>query len=338
MRRKLSVLLIASFTLGLGVLRAQQAVPRNMQLQAGRGLTSDGSTMAVDPASSFWNTIGGGVKTNADNIWSSNQTFQVLTLSGSANAGGFSITNAANGSNSTDLVTIQQLEGSTNGFGLNSGGLGFQAAQGISTYSGAAIGPYCTVNIGAAIGYGNLADKGASLGDGNGTVHGAAIGWGCNSSNGVAIGVNCYTQHGVSLGTNAWSTGDGIQLGTGSNGVASTMQAYSFPLLDVSGNIPVERLQVAGDARYLGTNVTHSVTSNIVWSAISLIGQYDTNVVLLSGANSSSYIPPPYISPADSGAIYSVECISNGFVSVYRMAVVAVGVVTNTVHVVKVGY
>ncbi len=87
------------------------------------------------------------------------------------------------------------------------------------------------------------------------------------------------------------------------------------------------------------SNINTAVGVAVAWPALTLIGQTDTNTLALTGASpTASAIPPPTISPADLGAKYDTECISNNVVSVYRTALIAVGVVTNRVRVTTTGF
>lgn len=87
------------------------------------------------------------------------------------------------------------------------------------------------------------------------------------------------------------------------------------------------------------SNINTAVGTAVAWPALTNIGQTDTNTLALTGASpTASHIPPPTISPADLGATYAVECVSNNVVSVYRTALISVGAVTNRVRVITTGF
>ena len=91
----------------------------------------------------------------------------------------------------------------------------------------------------------------------SGSGGGAAIGMGATSTNGGgacgnnttasagggAIGDGAKTNGGFAGGKQAISSGSGsVQLGTGMNNTANTLQFRSYPLVDVNGHIPTDRL------------------------------------------------------------------------------------------------
>ena len=76
------------------------------------------------------------------------------------------------------------------------------------------------------------------------TTNGGAVGNGTSSTTGFAGGQNSNTTTGAAIGTSAVASGAGaVQLGTGNNTAANTLQFRSFLLADSGGNIPYDRLK-----------------------------------------------------------------------------------------------
>lgn len=123
---------------------------------------------------------------------------------------------------------------------------GFQAGDGAYATSGVAIG----INA-------NATDGGAAIGaNAKSTLGGGAIGVDAKTEIGGAVGHNAYSKKGCAVGYGA-RAGDGaaigyhaitetnidaVQLGTGTNTTAQTLQVYDYQLMDASGKIPVDRL------------------------------------------------------------------------------------------------
>lgn len=100
------------------------------------------------------------------------------------------------------------------------------------------------------------ANSGIAIGDRTYTYNGP----------GVSIGSSSETNgSGVAIGLNAKSTGSSsIQLGTGTNANAKTLQVYSYQLLDGNtGLIPPERLGTGYDATK--TQVLKHVNGVLTW-------------------------------------------------------------------------
>ena len=76
------------------------------------------------------------------------------------------------------------------------------------------------------------------------TTNGGAVGNGTSSTTGFAGGQASTTTTGAAIGTSAVASGAGaVQLGTGNNTAANTLQFRSFLLADSGGNIPYDRLK-----------------------------------------------------------------------------------------------
>ena len=140
---------------------------------------------------------------------------------------------------------------------------GFEVGDNASATGGTAIGKGATSNAGGcAVGENAWADTGAAIGKnafcaGNGgavgvgtsAVHGFAGGGNAKVVwSGGAVGSGAYAGNGFSGGLNAKveDTEDGpvdaIQLGTGTNNHAKTLQVYNYQLMDAEGHVPIDRL------------------------------------------------------------------------------------------------
>lgn len=106
------------------------------------------------------------------------------------------------------------------------------------------------INGGFAAGDNAWTAYGGAIGRGTHTSHGGAIGDTAYSALGGAIGESSKAGNGFSGGKEAIVAGDSesgyidaIQLGTGTNNNANTLQVYSYQLMDANGQIPTERMQ-----------------------------------------------------------------------------------------------
>lgn len=121
----------------------------------------------------------------------------------------------------------------------NSGG-GFAAGTDAEADTGAALGRKAWTGDGGAVGYLAYAANG-----------GGSAGKNANSDAGGAVGANAKAGAGFAGGKSAKavdSSGggiDAIQLGTGTNSVPKTLQAYGYRLMDADGKIPDARLNDA---------------------------------------------------------------------------------------------
>lgn len=164
---------------------------------------------------------------------------------------------------------------------------------------------------GIAIGGGAVAQSN------NGTVVGAeaitlyggtAIGHQARAGTGVAIGGGASAFEGFAAGTNAkagisTSPSDGIdciQLGTGTNNTAKTLQVYGYQLMDASGKLPKERLPQLTNADVGLGNVSapaegyvqigQDASADTEYGAVAVGGAqaYDGSVAIGSGAQAWS--------------------------------------------------
>ena len=84
---------------------------------------------------------------------------------------------------------------------------------------------------------------GGAVGNDASTLSGGAVGSGANSTTGGAVGLGAYTTTGFAGGYMAKASANGaVQLGTGTNNNAGTMQFLDYTVADEDGNIPNERL------------------------------------------------------------------------------------------------
>ena len=113
-----------------------------------------------------------------------------------------------------------------------------------------------TGNGGVAAGTDATASAGGSIGKSAEAFHGGSVGAKASSVNGGAVGSNAKTGNGFAGGLLAKTvddegTGiDAIQLGSGTNSTAKTLQVYGHQMMDADGHIPAERMinaPVSGD-------------------------------------------------------------------------------------------
>ena len=184
-------------------------------------------------------------------------------------------------------------------FATNGGAVGSNAS---ATLGGGAVGMNAKTSTGFAGGYGAYADNGGAVGANASTSSGGAVGYeasatsgggavGSNASatNGGAVGSNASATYGGAVGMNAkTSTGfaggasaktvdgenngiDAIQLGSGTNSTAKTLQVYNYQLMDSTGNIPLDRIQSALDESGIsgGQETAHTHANKDVLDGIS---------------------------------------------------------------------
>ena len=118
------------------------------------------------------------------------------------------------------------------------------------------------------------------------TTNGGAVGNGTSSTSGFAGGQASSTTTGVAIGTNAVASGAGaVQLGTGNNTAANTLQFMSYPLVDADGNIEPERLlNMYPIGSYYITESSTSPASLFGGSWVQVINKF------LYGASAQSYV------------------------------------------------
>lgn len=129
-----------------------------------------------------------------------------------------------------------------------------------NTTTGGAVGEVANSESGGAVGFWASSESGGAVGNNTGTSSGGAIGNNSHSGSGASVGENTSSTTGGAIGADAKagagfaggkaakavdSSGggiDAIQLGTGTNSVPKTLQAYGYQLMDANGKIPLERL------------------------------------------------------------------------------------------------
>ena len=139
---------------------------------------------------------------------------------------------------------LNEIVGKSNSFG------GFTGGSSAFATTGGAVGNKASAFSGGAIGQGASAISGGAVGFSASATTGGAVGSGAKTSAGFAGGYNAKTQD---------SSGDGIdaiQLGSGTNSTAKTLQVYEYQLMDANGNIPKERLMDNLNSYYTITGTT----------------------------------------------------------------------------------
>ena len=132
-----------------------------------------------------------------------------------------------------------------------------------NTTTGGAVGEVANSESGGAVGFWASSESGGAVGNNTGTSSGGAIGNNSHSGSGASVGENTSSTTGGAIGADAKagagfaggkaakavdSSGggiDAIQLGTGTNSVPKTLQAYGYQLMDANGKIPDARLNDA---------------------------------------------------------------------------------------------
>lgn len=112
------------------------------------------------------------------------------------------------------------------------------------TNRGGAIGKNANSEYGGSVGYGAVSTSGGAMGDNATTTSGGAIGEFSMANAGCAVGAGASTSDGVACGNgaNCVTINDGtpidaIQLGTGTNNTAKTMQVYDKRIVEADGSL-----------------------------------------------------------------------------------------------------
>ena len=160
----------------------------------------------------------------------------------------------------------------------------YSSGSGASATTGFAGGQNAYTTDGAAIGYGARASgSGGSVGRySSSSSGGGAIGSNAYAfTGGGAIGSGTISGMGFSggSGAKAGSNGSGgyidtIQLGTGTNTNAKTLQVYNYTLMDANGFVPNDRLSISISGVYTGTSsVNQSVELGFQPSSVIVVEQ-----------------------------------------------------------------
>lgn len=154
-----------------------------------------------------------------------------------------SVGNASNATLASNSNMLGGVAAASYTLKQNSSG-GFAGGNGASTLAGAAVGNGATAAAGFAGGnHASTTGAGGAAGSSAMTTNGGAVGNGTSSTTGFAGGQNSNTTTGAAIGTNAVASGAGaVQLGTGNNTAANTLQFRLYPLVDANGNIEPARL------------------------------------------------------------------------------------------------
>jgi hypothetical protein len=156
-------------------------------------------------------------------------------------------------------LVVQSAGGELEDGGISVGTATTGAAFGDSsvTTTGGAMGSGAATESGGAIGAAAESVTGGAVGADAITTTGGAVGTSANATTGGAVGTGARATSGFSGGSGAVGTADNIQLGTGENNTASTLQVYGNQLLDASGNIPAGRMTAnLGTAAVLDAGTT----------------------------------------------------------------------------------
>ena len=216
---------------------------------------------------------------------------------------------------------------------------GFAAGNGASATSGGAIGSNASTTTGGAVGYNaSAATTGGAVGySASATYGGGAVGYSASATFGGAIGSNASADAGGAVGSGAkTSTGfaggynaktqtsssvaiDAIQLGTGTNSTAKTLQVYDYQLMDSTGNIPLDRIQSALDESGIsgGQETAHTHANKDVLDGISSTDISNWNNKADKQNSDGGFVGGQYASANSGGAIgYAASSNTGGAVGI----------------------
>ena len=119
---------------------------------------------------------------------------------------------------------------------------GFEAGEASAAIDGGAVGYGAETVAGGSIGLNSNSSDGGAIGSGAYTTDGGAIGIYASANGGGAVGMNAVTGDGFAGGANAVTMDsegiiDAIQLGTGTNSTAKTMQVYNKCIVNADGSL-----------------------------------------------------------------------------------------------------
>lgn len=177
---------------------------------------------------------------------------------------------------------------------------GFEGGGNASSTSGGAVGFGSNSTRGGAVGWNASTTDGGAIGVGARTTTGGAVGSSSDASTGGAVGRGAVTSAGFAGGYDAKAMDvdenpiDAVQLGTGTNSTAKTLQVYDYQLMDASGQIPEARMSSLSSAKHTHTNktvldaITSTKTSN--WDAAYSRNHTHSNKSVLDGILSSDLL------------------------------------------------
>lgn len=172
---------------------------------------------------------------------------------------------------------------------------GFAAGTSATCSSGGSVGNGASSVSGFA--GGNSAAEtngGGAIGYSATTTVGGAVGSMATSTTGGAIGGGASCTTGFSGGLNAKATADGaVQLGTGTNSTANTLQFRSYTLMNSSGKVPGASVEVASSATQYNQK---PISSDAVYTAL----QSKQNSLTFDSSPTSAST-----NPVTSGGVYT---------------------------------
>ena len=261
--------------------------------------TNGGGAVGRDAQATIGGAVGGGAKTTIGGAVGRNA---------SANDGGA----VGDGAKTTIGGAIgtgsQSADGGAIGAGAQATIGGAVGAGAKETNGSAAVGYKASAtNGGGAVGYESKVDSGAAVGYRANATTGGAVGGNANTTSGGAVGLNTKSGKGFAGGVSAQTVNtngdpiDAIQLGTGTNSIAQTLQIYNYLLMNADGTIPVERMasKIAKiqtrtfDGSGLGNPVTltFDFTPKIVFVQCKTSGVSHTMAIMINGVNEIGTLP-----------------------------------------------
>ncbi len=133
--------------------------------------------------------------------------------------------------------------GFAGGRSANCTGGGAALGEEANAAGGGSIGGYAQTTDGGSVGASAMSMGGGAAGQNAQAADGGAVGSGAKTSHGFAGGKNAKTQ----AAQQPYTAIDAVQLGTGINTAAGSLQVYNYPLMAADGTIPDARMpQLAG--------------------------------------------------------------------------------------------
>lgn len=147
-----------------------------------------------------------------------------------------------------------------------------------------------SATTGGAIGKSSKTASGGAVGESaTASTSGGAVGYFSNTTAGGAIGGYAQSTTGFAGGYDARATADGaVQLGTGTNATANTLNFRTYKLLNANGYIPFDRLQHIASTHLDDLEFTTIFEGDVGSGAITIEGGKslcDYRIIFILGAN-----------------------------------------------------
>lgn len=169
---------------------------------------------------------------------------------------------------------------------------GFEAGNEASAQAGGAIGSGAIADAGGAIGQMANAGDGGAVGNGAHATTGGAVGQASRATTGGGVGQGAQAVDGFAGGYLAKATASGaVQLGTGTNNNANTLQFRGYQIIDANGNIPAQRLSANSPVRSVNGK-TGAVTLSAADVGAATITQVNETSMVPDSGNATNLAVP----------------------------------------------